>query len=149
MLGQVRREREGLGAQGDRLAPLAVVVQRRLVIERAVQVGVEERDPAVGRLDDDDREDVGVRAVAVQVGGGAPAQWQLAQLACVPRSGAGDPRDPTRAGEHVSSHGHGPIGRRPHRRERHHTFAGEVPQVQDLGRACAGQGEPRHPGVYP
>src|SRR2546422_2315220 len=43
------------------------IVQGHLVFEGAVQVGVEEGDPTVGRLDDDHREDVGVGAVAVSL----------------------------------------------------------------------------------
>src|SRR5207249_9676235 len=64
---KVGGQRDRLRADGDRLTALAVVVQRHLVLERAVQVRVNERDPAVRRLHDDNGKSIAVAPVTVQI----------------------------------------------------------------------------------
>ena len=77
-IGEVGGEGQRLPAERDRLASLPIVVQRLLVLERAVQVRIEEHHPPVARFHDDDGEGIGIRAVAVHVG---RRQWTQRQLA--------------------------------------------------------------------
>ena len=146
-LAEVGGEGDRLGPEGDRLMPVTVVVQRHLVFERAVQVRVEERHPAIARLDHDDGKRVGIDSVAVQVAGGRPAQGQLPQHAGVPRGGGGQAPDAVCPPQGVPAHGHRAVGGGGDGRERDATLAREVAQLDDLGRSGAGGDEAVHPGI--
>ena len=150
VLGEVGRQGQRLGAEGDRLAALAVIVQRLLVLERAVEIGVEERDPTVRRFHDDHLERVGVVPVPVQVGGGCRTQGELAQHAGVPGGAGGEARDAPRAGERPAGHSHRvsiPRGR--HRCERDPPLRRKIPQIEDPRCPRTGGDEPVHAGVDP
>src|SRR5206468_836586 len=91
--------RDRLRADGDRLTALAVVVQRHLVLERAVQVRVNERDPAVRRLHDDHGKSIAVAPVTVQIAARHFPEGTLRQLAGIPRGRGREPADATGAGK--------------------------------------------------
>ena len=143
-LVEVRGQGDRLRAERNRLTPLAIVVQRHFVFERAVQIRVEERHPAVGRLHDNHGKDVGVGAVAVQIGRRRLAQGQLGELSGVPGRGAGESPDTPRPGQLPPAHRYGAVPRRRDRRQRHPAFVRKVPQLDDLRRAGAGGDEPVH-----
>ena len=148
-VGEVGRDGERAAPQGDRLATLPVVVQRRFVLERAVEVRVEERDPAIHRLHHDDREFIGVVPIAVHIGRGELAQRQLAEHACIPpRTGreAGDPPGPhellSRDRDHaVAGRGDGS--------EDDPALPGKIAQVEELGRPGSGGDEASDAGIHP
>ena len=144
---EVGGEGDRLGPEGDRLTPVTVVVQRHLVFERAVQVRVEERHPAVARLDDNDRKRVGVGTIAVQVAGGRLAERQLPQHSGVPRRGGGEATDAVCARQRVPAHGDGAVGRGGDGGERDATLPREVAQLDDLGRPGAGGDQAVHARV--
>src|SRR5439155_1650241 len=109
---KVGGQRDRLRADGDRLAALAVVVQGHLVLERAVQVRVDERDPAVRRLHDDHGKDIAVAPVTVEIAARHFPEGTLRQLAGIPRGRGREPPDATGAGERPAGDRDGAVPRR-------------------------------------
>ena len=111
-------------------------MERHFVFERAVEVRVEERHPAVGGFDDHDGEFVGIAAVAVQVRRGRAAEGQLAEQAAIPRGRGGEAPTAGRAFHLL-------VGRRGKRGQRDAPLPRKIPQVRDLGGARAGGDQSR------
>ncbi len=145
---EVGGEGDRLRAERDRLTALAVVVQRHLVLERAVQIRVDERDPAVGRLHHEHRKGVAVGPVPVQVGGGQLPERPFRQNAGIPRGRGRKPADPTGPGKHSAGDRDGAVARCGDGRQSDHTLPGEIPDIERLGGASAGDDETVHAWVY-
>ena len=134
---EVRDDGERLGAERDRLATLTVIVEGHLVLERAIQVRIDEHDPAVRCPHDHHGEFIGVATVAVYVGSRCMTEGQLAEHAAIPCGRGRQPRDAGRSTQRA-------LGGRGDGREGDTAFGGEVPQLDDLRCAGAGRDESRH-----
>ena len=142
LLVEVGDQRQRFRPQRDRLATLAIVVQGHLILERAVEIRIEERHPAIRRFDDDHREGIGVAAIAVDVARGGPAEGQLAERAAVPGRGRGQPSDTGRA-PLLALHGSGECA------QGDTALARKVAQLDHLGRAGARGDQPRDARIEP
>src|SRR6266571_279231 len=74
---------------------------------------------------------------------------------CVPcallsntKASVGTPPDPPGAGERTAGHHHRAVPGGSDGREPHHTLPGEIPHVEQLGRAGAGDDQAVHPRVH-
>ena len=146
-LAKIRRQGDRFRAQRDGLSALAVVVQRHLVFERAIEVRVEKRHPPVRGLHDDHGEDVRVVPVAVQIGVGHLPEGTLTQAADVPGRRAREPPDATGAGQRPAPDHDRAVTGGGHRSELDRALPGEVPHVEQLGRSRTGRDQPVYAGV--
>jgi hypothetical protein len=109
-------------------------VERLLVLERAVQVRIEEHDPSVGGLHHHDGKRIGVGAIAVHIRRRQRSEWQLAEQPSVPARADCEPSDPRGAAQRARPDRERAVRTGAHGSQRDAALAREITQVEHLGR---------------
>ena len=130
------------------LAAGEIVAHRPLAGQRAVSIGIGQQDPAVGRLDDEQRQGVRGVAVAVHVGRRRSTEGRLGERAGVVGTFRVEGENATEPGELPARDDDGVPPWRDSA-ERYSAFPREVPHVHDLRLAGRAGDQPRYAGVHP